>query len=85
LLADQGRVSVMRDSEENAQFGVSPASVLVMPLWLEPEGKVARWLETLSELDFEGNACAVRAALPEPEDVAQSFRDQLLSAQQADL
>ncbi|KRY16086.1 hypothetical protein T12_10563 [Trichinella patagoniensis] len=34
LHADQGSVLVMRESEENAQFGVSPASVPAMPLWL---------------------------------------------------
>ncbi|KRX58425.1 Retrovirus-related Pol polyprotein from transposon 17.6 [Trichinella sp. T9] len=32
LHADQGRVSVMRDSEENAQFGVSPLPTLVEEL-----------------------------------------------------
>ncbi|KRZ65375.1 Retrovirus-related Pol polyprotein from transposon, partial [Trichinella papuae] len=56
----------------------------------EPEGQVARWLESLAELDFEcgrlveGGACAVQAAQLRTEDVAQSFRDKLLAAQQAD-
>ncbi|KRZ48049.1 Transposon Ty3-G Gag-Pol polyprotein [Trichinella nativa] len=78
----------------------------------EPEGQVARWLESLAELDFEvehragrlhgnadalsrtscaqcgrlveGSACAVQAAQLRTEDVAQSFKDQLLAAQQAD-
>ncbi|KRZ03458.1 Transposon Ty3-G Gag-Pol polyprotein [Trichinella pseudospiralis] len=78
----------------------------------EPEGQVARWLESLAELDFEvehrpgrlhGNAdalsrtscaqcgkpmkssmCAVRAAPSGSAIVAQTLRDQLLAAQQAD-
>ncbi|KRZ48246.1 Transposon Ty3-G Gag-Pol polyprotein [Trichinella nativa] len=78
----------------------------------EPEGQVARWLESLAELDFEvehrpgrlhGNAdalsrtscaqcgrpmkssmCAVRAVPSGSAVVAQTLRDQLLAAQQAD-
>ncbi|KRY16389.1 Retrovirus-related Pol polyprotein from transposon [Trichinella patagoniensis] len=58
----------------------------------EPEGQVARWLESLAELDFEveHGARQRRRAIPDQlysmwtADVAQSFKDQLLSAQQAD-
>ncbi|KRZ53183.1 hypothetical protein T02_2327 [Trichinella nativa] len=49
--ADQGRTSVLRDSERNVRLYHSCLH------WLsnfkEPEGQVARWLESLAEVDFE--------------------------------